>query len=108
MAQRPDAEYHETNDPNNPPRAVVNRNVRRAALWVYVGPLVVLMIFLAIAFLYWSGRDPADSGNQPVGTGGEQMQVEPRRDESQDRLDPSPRPDSTEDEVEFRNGTDPR
>jgi len=113
MAERPDPHYEETNDPHNPPNAVLNRDVRRAAVWVYVGPLVVLLIIVGIALLYWMGRGPvsqqdADSLNPAAGTTGEQTPGEERREQQQGGFEPAPRPDSTRDEVESRGGNDAR
>ena len=90
--------YNETVSPHNPPHAVVNRQVRRGAWWLYVFPLIVVCIVAGIVLLYWltNDRSPDD---QPVGTSGDQM--EQRREGGGD---PQPRPDTTADELERRGG----
>lgn len=50
-------QYEETVHPENPPNVVLQPRVRRAALWIYLGPLIVIAVIIAIAFLYWANRN---------------------------------------------------
>ncbi|MGE0446095.1 MAG: hypothetical protein AB7P99_12780 [Vicinamibacterales bacterium] len=111
MAERPNPHYEDTNDPHYPPKAVLNKNVRRAAVWVYVGPLIALLAIVGIALLYWLGRPPGrtegDGLNPATGTTGEQRPATEREGQPQQGGgDPSPQPDSTRDEIEFRGGSE--
>ena len=98
-------ERHETTAPSNPPNAVVRPQVRRAAVWTYMGILVAFFVVVGAAFLLLagSGRGPgADGGPEvdpnAVGTSGERMP----REGSPGGFDPAPRPESTRDELEAR------
>ena len=115
MVEGRDPHYEETNNPKYPPKAVVNRNVRRTTLWTFVGPLIVLTVVIGIALLYWMGREPGrsvndDSYNPASGTTGEQVEeANPtNRELKQGGSDPAPKPGSTQDELEFRSGRDAR
>jgi hypothetical protein len=116
MAERPNPHYEETDDPHNPPRAVLNRDVRRAAILVYVGPLLALLAIAGIALLYWMSRGPGNEGdpnslNPATGTTGERLpggDADREGQQEQGGSEPIPRPDSTEDEIEFRGGSEGR
>jgi hypothetical protein len=91
-----DPEYEETVDPKNPPTSVLHPEVRKAAFWAYFGPLIIIVIVLGIALLYWSSRDNADSVAEPptIGTAGENP--------GQGGSNPDRTPDSTKDETDYR------
>ncbi len=99
-----------TGDPRHPPHSVVNSGVRRAALWAYVGPIVVLALVVAFAFVYWArrpeGRTGAPNELRPeIGTTGEQQRGGERDTPStrqQGGGDPAPRPDSSREELRDR------
>ena len=101
-----DPEYHETTAPSNPPNAVLRPRVRRMAVWTYIGILVAFFVVVGAAFLLVAGTDNRrvpgadDVGTEPnaVGTSGQRVP----RDGSPGGFDPSPTPDSTRDELEFR------
>lgn len=92
-----ETERYETEDPRNPPNAVVNPAVRATALWAYLGPIVGLFVIVAIALLYWMTHDSRPDDQVPaadtIGTSGA---VTPGRS------DPAPRPNSTREEIERR------
>jgi hypothetical protein len=50
------------NAPQNPPRSVVNKDVRRSALWAYLAPLLVFFAGVAVVLLYWGTSPPPDRG----------------------------------------------
>lgn len=90
-------EYEETVHPANPPSAVLHPEVRRNALWVYVGPIVIVAVVLAVAFLYWASRDEVPV--EPVApTSGYSQEPEATPGGGS----PAPRPESTQEELEFR------
>jgi hypothetical protein len=87
--------YDDTTDPRFPPNSVLNKSARRAAVWSYLAPIVVLFVVIGGALVYWSGR-PANSQPKPdarteTGTFG-------RTDGSLD----APQLDSARDEITFR------
>lgn len=94
--------YEETTDPLNPPNSLMNRPVRRAVVWSYFVPIVVLFVVIGVALLYWSNRtsprypDNRGEGASAVGTvGAGQLSKE-------GGFDPAPRPRSTGSEIESR------
>jgi hypothetical protein len=90
-------QYGETFDPKNPPNSVLRPEVRKAAFWAYIGPLIIIVVVLGIALLYWSTRDNTGDTTEPtVGTSGENP--------GQGGTNPDPTPDSTKDETEYRGG----
>jgi hypothetical protein len=90
-------QYGETVNPKNPPNSVLQPEVRRATLWAYVGPLIIIVVVLGIALLYWSTRDNTTDTTEPtVGTSGENP--------GQGGSNPDRTPDSTKDEREYRGG----
>jgi hypothetical protein len=46
------------NAPQNPPRSVLNKNVRRSAAWTYLTPLVVFFAGVAVILAYWGTSPP--------------------------------------------------
>ena len=93
-----DPEYEETVDPKNPPNSVLQPEVRKAAFWAYLGPLIIIAVVLGIALLYWSTRDNAPDGRtEPaIGTSGENP--------GQGGVNPDRTPDSPRDERDYRGG----
>lgn len=92
----PDPEYGETVDPKNPPNSVLHPEVRKATFWAYIGPLLIIVVVLGIALLYWSTRDNDTTTEPTVGTSGENP--------GQGGSNPDRTPDSTKDESEYRGG----
>jgi hypothetical protein len=88
--------YDETNHPQNPPNSVLNRDARRATVWSYFVPIVVLFVVIGVALVYWSNRpehSQAESAQRPeVGTVGS----------DQGGFDPAPRPGDTDAEIDRR------
>ena len=97
-------ERHETRQPENPPNSVLNPEVRRTAVWTYLGIIAAVFVLAGGALLYWMAADPEGrpSGSEPsaIGTSGEQM---PRED-TPGGFDPQPGFDETTDELEHRGG----
>lgn len=95
--------------PSNPPEAVVNRDVRKAAVRTFVGIIAGFFAVVGVALLFWvvTGAGPLDEeqGFDPsaVGTSGDRQ---PRED-TPGGFNPTPRPDSTEAELEFRGAGEP-
>jgi hypothetical protein len=100
------AEYRNENPnaPENPPNSVVNPRVRRTALRVYLGPLVVFFAVIGIALLYWATRPErpdasVDRGETDIpraeGTAG---------NTTPGGHEPQRAPDSTRAEIEHRGG----
>ena len=52
--------YEETTQPQNPPNSVLNKDARRAAVWSYFVPVVILFVVIGAALVYWSNQ-PAPS-----------------------------------------------
>jgi hypothetical protein len=88
--------YEETVQPQNPPNSVLRPDVRTKTLWVYIGPLIALVIIIGIALAYWVNRDRGRSEDRPVPTTGVSQEVTPGGH------DPDPRAHSTEDELKYR------
>jgi hypothetical protein len=88
--------YDETTAPQNPPNSVLNKDARRAAVWSYFVPIVVLFVVIGVGMLYWSSQGPAtqtdDSDRSEIGTAG-------RTDGGFDPKSPS---DNTRDEIRYR------
>jgi hypothetical protein len=98
--------YEETRDPRNPPNSVVNREVRRTALRVYLGPIIALFFVVGLGLIYWANRSPIVREDPAlVGTSGDQQDVVGERGNDSDTpggFNPNPRPDNTRDELKFR------
>ena len=89
--------YDETTQPKNPPNSVLTKSARRAAVWSYFVPVVVLFAVIGVALVYWSNRPPRSATrSEPteIGTTG-------RTDGG---FNPAPQPADTRDEVKFRAG----
>lgn len=112
MVEPRDPHREETEDPRNPPQAILNKDVRRGALASYLGPLVVLVVVLGLVLLYWVRREPGrdddpNTLNPTIGTTGEKVnerQVDRQEQLQQGGGDPASRPDSTKDDIESRGG----
>ena len=101
MPERETPEYDETRQPQNPPNSMLSRKTRRAVLGSYLGPVVALFVIVGLGLIYWSYRGPStpdrDATQTGVGTTGEN---------GPGAFDPTPRADSTRDELEQRGGID--
>jgi hypothetical protein len=88
--------YDETTAPQNPPNIMLSKETRRAAVWSYFVPVVVLFLVVGVALVYWAnqprhrGTDADDRAE--IGTTG-------RTDGG---FDPKPKPNNTGDEIQFR------
>jgi hypothetical protein len=86
------------NNPKNPPQSLLRREVRRFALMSYLGPLVVLVVVVGIALIYWANRSQAppqdvqDKEIESTGTSGFQPDGGGAR----------PKFDTTADELKFK------
>jgi hypothetical protein len=107
--ERTPERYEETQDPRNPPASVANDAVRGLALKAYLGPLVALFIVVGLGLIYWANRSPVrDDADATVGTTGQQAERtvdavgERGNADSPGGTNPTPRPDSTRDELESR------
>ena len=108
MAQPP--RDPDLNAPQNPPQSVINKNVRRSALWTYLLPLVVFFAAVGVLIFYWrvsppaTDRDTARLG-EPLaqGTAGTEGERTPGRDTTGGQ-NPDRRPSTTRDEVTDRTG----
>ena len=97
MAEQPSntTERRETVDPHNPPNSVLRPEVRTAALWAYLGPLIAIAVVALIALFYWANRDPAPNEDVTPTTG-------VSGESTPGGGDPAPRPGSTQEELELR------
>lgn len=90
--------YEETTHPKNPPNSVLNKGARRAAVWSYFAPIVVLFVVIGVGLLYWSNRpahsDTKQTERSEVGTVGS----------TEGGFDPHPPPSSAREEIKFRGG----
>lgn len=57
MVERNDDFTHEaeTEAPQNPPNSVLRPEVRTAAWWLYVAPLIIICAVVGVAMMYWAG-----------------------------------------------------
>src|SRR4051812_38219936 len=63
----------ETTHPKNPPNSVLSTGARRAAVWSYFVPVVVLFAVIGVVLVYWSNQSPRSTApTQPseIGTTG--------------------------------------
>jgi hypothetical protein len=93
----PDRQYDETTHPRNPPNSVLSQPARRAAVWSYFVPVVVLFAVIGIALVYWSNQPRyTDVANEPseIGTTGR----------TNGGFEPAPRPGDPQTEVNSRAG----
>lgn len=87
----------ETTHPQNPPNSVLSKGARRAAVWSYFVPVVVLFAVIGLALVYWSNQPRrADVPNEPseIGTTGQ----------TDGGFNPTPRPNDASDEIKYRGG----
>jgi hypothetical protein len=84
--------------PKNPPEAVLSKPARRAAVWSYFVPIVVLFAVIGVALVYWASRAPH---SEATGTDRSEIGTVGREDGG---FDPKPRPNSPRDEIAFRGG----
>jgi len=93
------AKENET-QPKNPPDAMLSKPARRAAVWSYFVPVVVLFVVIGVALFYWSSRslhsDARNTDSAEIGTVGRQ----------DGGFDPRPKSNDTRDEIKFRGGDD--
>jgi hypothetical protein len=103
--------YEDTMDPRNPPNSVVNPRTQRAALRVYLLPLVAFFLVAGLGLIYWANRSPVTTDSPAeIGTTGEGQDVVGERGNREDTpggFDPAARPGSTAEEIEFRGGGAP-
>jgi hypothetical protein len=88
----------ELDDPSNPPNALLTPETRNRALMSYLAPVVVLLVIVGVALIYWANRGPdaaTDGTANAVGTVGR---------DAPGGFDPAPELDETADEVRFRGG----
>ena len=116
MAEHTSPRNPDPNAPQNPPNSVANRDVRRTALRVYLGPIIALFVVVGLVLLYWASRPPVTerAANQPQrddpnveGTSGERNPGGGTAAEVERQpggFDPQRTPESTREEVEHRGG----
>jgi hypothetical protein len=94
------------NAPQNPPRSVLNRGVRRFALWTYLTPLLLFFAGVAVILAYWGTSPPARDGDasEPAAQGTSGTERERSREKTPGGHDPNPAISSPTDEVEYRAG----
>jgi hypothetical protein len=89
-------DYAETSDPKNPPNSVLAPAARTATVSTFLGGIIVFFLIVAAALIYWKASnrriapDPGDRAGEAAEVG--------------TSFDPSPTPDSTRDEIEYRGG----
>ena len=78
--QRDDRTGHnreETTHPENPPNSVLSKGARRATLWSYFVPVVMLFAVIGVALVYWSNQPRrADVTTAPSEIGTHHQEVE--------------------------------
>ena len=92
----PTRRYEETEHPNNPPNSVLGKDARRAAVWSYFVPVVVLFVVIGLALVYWSNQPERSQAGErdgsEIGTAG-------RTDGGNQ---PESRPGNARDEIAYR------
>ena len=90
--------YDDTHDPKNPPQSVMQPKVRSAALFSFVGSLVVFFVLVGAALLFWTVAHPRPAAREGmenvVGTSGYYS--------TEGGHNPVRRPGNTRDELKFR------
>jgi len=82
---------HDSSAPQNPPKSVADPAVRRAALWTYLGPLVLFFAVIGLTLVYRanspSQHEVEADRSQPraEGTAGERTAAVSTRDEIESR-----------------------
>jgi hypothetical protein len=102
-SDRDPLEYHETVAPSNPPNAILHPAVRRKVLGASLGLILALCVAVGAALVFWATLEFSPTSHDridpsAVGTSGERMP----REQTPGGLNPDPRPDDIEDELEFR------
>jgi hypothetical protein len=93
------------NAPQNPPRSVLNKRVRRFAVWTYLTPLVVFFGGVAIVLLYWgTSPPPPDRAVAPRVEGTTGTERERSRDITPGGQNHDRKPARPTDEIEDRTG----
>jgi hypothetical protein len=92
--------YEDTNNPKNPPQAVMKKSVRNAALLGLVGSLVVFFVLVGVAFVFWTVAHPRPAAREGlknvVGASG-YYSTEGGHDPAE-----NVRPSTTQDELKYR------
>jgi hypothetical protein len=90
--------YDETHDPKNPADAAMHPKAHSAALFGFVGSLVVFFVLVGVVLVFWTvahpTQEPRDSMEKAVGTSGAYS--------TEGGHDPIRRPGNTQDELKFR------
>jgi hypothetical protein len=94
------------NSPQNPPEAVVNPRVRRAALWTYLPPLVIFFVGVAMLLFYWRDSQPVQvrEAAQPRAEGTSGREADPPRVDSPGGHNPDRVPANARAEIDQRAG----
>ena len=98
----PEPRYNETNEPQNPPNAVVKPQARTAALVTFLGGIILFFVLFSAALLFWTITNRrADELREPsaVGTSGSET--------TPGGFDPTPEHGSTSRELEHRGVGEP-
>ena len=95
--------YEDTNDPKNPPNSVTRPRVRRAALWAFVGSLVVFFVLVGVALLFWNASHPRPSAEEER----ERIVRSSGFYSTEGGHNPDRRPRSTSDELKYRGALTP-
>lgn len=95
-------QYDETTDPRNPPNSVLSPNVRSATTWSVFLPLVVLTIVAGLLWVFWLGQPPHRRDAKDIGPGTSAVGTSGKK--TPGGFNPDPKPDNTQDEIEFRGG----
>jgi hypothetical protein len=88
--------YEDTYDPKNPPNSLLGKNVRSAALWAFVGSLVVFFVLVGVVMLFWGVAHPRPSLQE------QRERVVTSGYYTEGGHDPDRRPRSTSDELKYR------
>jgi hypothetical protein len=108
----PERRYDEAMEPQNPPNSVVNPEVRKTAVWTYLGIIVAVFAVVGVALLYWTATDQrvtpegerSERDPSAIGTSGERMP----RENTPGGFNPDRTPGDTRSELEFRGAGEPR
>src|SRR5687768_2060235 len=97
----------ETVHPDNPPRSVVDPEIRKApafavvGMWYYLAPLAIIIIVVVMGLMFWNSRDDVNESAVPTtGIEGEA----PAHQDTPGGINPDPRHETTEGEKEYRGG----
>jgi hypothetical protein len=92
--------------PENPPRSVLNKNVRRSALWIYLAPLVVFFAGVGLMLVFWMGGRPSQTRElaEPAAEGTTGTERERAREDTPGGHNPDRTPSSASNEADERAG----